>query len=187
MKRLLLILLSAVALCACDPASDTPNDEKPQRPENALSTLTDDLQLNFGVESSLVFADCFGDYYKTGLYMWQLYFMDFTSKEQLLIEVMVTPNDLEVPTGTFAATSDIYQANGMLRGIIDEEGYDAYSWYTSLDASGNTANKAPIAAGSVTITANEDGTHTATFTLEDDAYNKLTGSYTGEFWVEDFR
>jgi predicted rRNA methylase YqxC with S4 and FtsJ domains len=44
-----------------------------------------------------------------------------------------------------------------------------------------------IAKGSVTITANDDGTHTATFLLEDDAFNKITGNYTGVFIVEDFR
>ena len=46
---------------------------------------------------------------------------------------------------------------------------------------------APIAKGSVTITDNGDGTHTATFNLEDDAFNKISGSYTGVFIVEDFR
>ncbi len=187
MKQLFTILLSAVALCACDPAIDAPNNEKPPRPENALSTLTEDLQLNFNENATLVYADCFGDYYKTGLYMWQLYFMEFESKEQLCIEVMVEPNDLVVPTGTFTATSNLYQKNGMLQGIIDDEGYDAYSWYTRINSLSQILARAPIAEGSVTIVANDDGTHTATFALKDDALNNITGSYTGAFIVEDFR
>jgi hypothetical protein len=119
--------------------------------------------------------------------MWQIYFLEFETKEQLLIEVMVKPNDLVVPTGTFHATSDIYKANGMLKGIIDEEDYMSYSWYLRISKSGAMVTTAPIAYGSVTITDNGDGTHTATFNLEDDALNKITGSYTGTMIIEDFR
>ena len=187
MKRLLLTILSLAVLCACGPTFDNPSNEKPQRPENALSTLTDDLELVFSANNTLAYADCFGDWYKTGLYMWQFYFMEFTSKEMLRIEVMADPNDLVVPTGTFTATNNLFHANGMLRGIIDEENYDAYSWYTRTNSLGQILARAPIAEGSVTITANDDGTHTATFELEDDAFNKITGSYTGFMIVEDFR
>ena len=196
MKRLFALLLSTVALCACNPTFENPPHEEPQqpeppqRPENAISTLTEDIEVNFDADTSLCYADCFGDYYKTGLDMWQLYFLEFETKELLLIEVMVKPNDLVVPTGTFTATSDIYKAGGMLKGVIDEEegmSYEAYSWYMRLNSSGKVADKAPIAEGSVTITANDDGTHTATFELKDDAFNNITGSYTGAFIVEDFR
>ena len=188
MKRLFLILLSAVALCACDPTFENPpKEEEPLRPENAISTLTEDLVVNFDANATLCYADCFGDYYRTGLYMWQFYFMEFNTKESLCIEVMVNPNDLTVPTGTFQATSDIYKAGGMLKGIIDEDNYQAYSWYIRLAKGDIPAANAPIGGGSVTITDNSDGTHTATFNLEDDAFNKIEGSYTGVFIVEDFR
>ena len=193
MKQLL-ILLSLFAFLACNPAPDAPNNEdppqqpeEPQRPENAISTLTGDLEVNFDAGTSLCYADCFGDYYKTGLDMWQFYFMEFETKELLLIEVMVNPNELTVPTGTFHATSDIYKAGGMLKGIIDEDNHQAYSWYLRTSKSGAMLTTAPIAKGSVTITANDDGTHTATFDLEDDAYNKISGNFTGVMIVEDFR
>ena len=190
MKKIFtLVLLAAVALCACESPmqNEESQQEKPQRPENALSTLTEDIEVNFPADTSLCFADCFGDYYDTGLYMWQFYFMEFNTKEQLCIEVMVRPNDLVAPTGTFYATSDIFCEGGMLRGIVDEEAYNAYSWYIRLATSAAAAAKAPVAEGSVTITANEDGTHTATFNLQDDAYNSITGSYTGVLSIEDFR
>lgn len=173
-------------MCACNHAN-TDADTNPPRPENALSTLTEDLTLSFGDDTSLVYADCFGDYYDTGLYMWQFYFMEFETKEQLCIEVMVSSTELVVPTGTFTATSNIFQADGMLRGIIDEEGYMSYSWYLRTSKSGAMVTTAPIAKGSVTITDNGDGTHTATFTLQDDALNNITGSYTGVMIIEDFR
>lgn len=191
MKRLLLFLFSVFALCACNPTFENPPKEEvpeiPQRPENAISTLTENVEVQFDASSSLCYADCFGDYYRTGLYMWQFYFMEFNTKESLCIEVMVNPNDLTVPTGTFQATSDIHKANGMLRGIIDEDGYQAYSWYIRLAKGNVSAASAPIGDGSVTITDNGDGTHTATFNLKDDALNNITGSYTGAFIVEDFR
>ena len=186
MKQLLLFLFSVFALCACNPTIDNPSNEKPTRPENALSTLTEDIEVVFNENASLCYADCFGDYYRTGLDMWQFYFMEFNTKEQLLIEVMVNPNELTVPTGTFHATSDIHKT-GMLKGIIDEDNYQAYSWYIKLTKSGATEAQAPIGGGSVTITDNGDGTHTATFNLKDDAYNNISGSYTGVFIVEDFR
>jgi hypothetical protein len=183
-------------MCACDPTvenhtqENTPPPElpeQPQRPENAISNLTEDLELVFDANNTLVYADCFGDWYKTGLYMWQFYFMEFTTKEMLCIEVMVEPNDLVVPTGTFTATNNTFHANGMLRGVVDEENYDAYSWYTRTNSLGQISARAPIAEGCVTITANDDGTFTATFALEDDAFNNITGNYTGIIIVEDFR
>ena len=187
MKRLFTILLSAVALCACNPTIENPPYEEPPRPDNAISTLTEDIEVKFDAATSLCYADCFGDYYKTGLDMWQIYFMEFNTKEMLCLEVMVEPNDLIVPTGTFTATSDLYKENGMVRGIVDEENYEAFSWYTRTNSLGQILGKAPIVDGSVTITANDDGTHTAIFTLKDDAFNNIPGSYTGVFIVEDFR
>ena len=187
MKQLLIFLFSIFALCACDSTFDNPSNEKPPRPENALSTLTEDIEVKFDPNATLCYADCFGDYYRTGLDMWQFYVMEFNTKESLCIEVMVNPNDLTVPTGTFQATSDIYKAGGMLKGIIDEDNYQAYSWYIRLAKGDIPAANAPIGGGSVTITDNSDGTHTATFNLEDDAFNKIEGSYTGVFIVEDFR
>ena len=187
MKRLLLVLCTLVAMCSCETHNTNGEGNEPQRPENALSTLTEDLTLGFGDDTSLVYADCFGDYYDTGLYMWQFYFMEFEKKEQLCIEVMVSSSECVVPTGTFTATSNIFQAGGMLRGIIDEDNYDAYSWYTRFATPNIAAAKAPIVEGAITITANNDGTHTATFNLFDDARNKITGRCTNMMIVEDFR
>lgn len=179
-------------LVACEKPNNVDNGTEgttpePVVPENAISTLTEDVTVHFTADSSLCFADCFGDYYRTGLYMWQFYFMDFTTKEQLCIEVMVQPNGLEVPTGTFAATANISQSNGMLLGAIDEDGYKVYSWYIRLASDAYTDASAPIAEGSMTITANADGTYTATFDLRDDAGNSIKGDYLGMPIPEDFR
>lgn len=187
MKRLLFTLFVAVALCACNSHNPNEGENKPPRPENAISTLTEDVVLHFGEDTSLCYADCFGDYYKTGLYMWQFYFMEFEKKEQLCIEVMVSSTELVVPTGKFTATNNIFQENGMLRGIVDEDNYDTYSWYTRLATANMEAARAPIVAGTMTITANEDGTYTAVFDMSDDAYNKITGGYMSSVIVEDFR
>lgn len=187
MKRLLLVLCTLVAMCSCKSHNTNGEGNEPQRPENALSTLTEDLTLGFGDDTSLVYADCFGDYYDTGLYMWQFYFMEFEKKEQLCIEVMVSSTELVIPTGTFTATNNIFQENGLLRGVVDEENYDAYSWYTRFATTNMEAAKAPITAGTMTIIANEDGTHTATFNLLDDAQNKVIGGCTNSIIIEDFR
>ena len=188
MKQLLLFLLSLFALWACNPTPDAPNNEEPpQRPENAISTLTEDLELVFSADNTLVYADCYGDYYKTGLDMWQFYFMEFTSKEMLCIEVMVEPNDLVVPTGTFTATSNAFHAGGMLRGVVDEDGYDAYSWYTRLETESQSAATAPIFGGSITIEETGEDAFKVTFDLIDDRANKIYGVYEGRMILEDFR
>ena len=78
----------------------------------------------------------------------------------------------------------------MLVGCIEED-YDgvymSYSWYTQLKTDFQPKADAPVVGGKMTITANEDGTHTAVFGLVDDAGNKLKGTYTGVFMIEDFR
>lgn len=90
-----------------DPTPDPePNPEVPENPEpdpkpdDAISTLEGDIEVVFPDECSLAYADCFGDYYSTGSYMWGFYFMNFTSKEQIYIEIMHPVHDLIIPEGT---------------------------------------------------------------------------------------
>uniref|UniRef100_UPI0040561802 hypothetical protein n=1 Tax=Alistipes sp. TaxID=1872444 RepID=UPI0040561802 len=72
-----------------NPEPDPEPDPKPDpKPDDAISTLEGDIEVVFPDECSLAYADCFGDYYSTGSYMWGFYFMNFTSKEQIYIEIM---------------------------------------------------------------------------------------------------
>lgn len=165
---------------------ENPDPEEP-RPEDAISTLEGDIEVEFPDECSLSYADCFGDYYSTGTYMWGFYFMNFTSKEQIYIEIMHPVHEYVIPEGTFTPSTNIYAESVFLKGDKDFEGYNVYSWYTALETDEHPAATAPIVDGVVTISANEDGTYRATFDLKDDAGNSITAIYDDRMIIEDFR
>lgn len=199
MQRLFLLIALAGLVTACDPPTTdspikppteepTPDNPKPEpKPEDAISTLEGDIEVMFPEECSLSYADCFGDYYSTGNYMWGFYFMNFTSKEQIYIEVMHPVHDLIIPEGMFTASSNISAENVFITGDYDSDGYLVYSWYIALETEDHPAAIAPIKEGTVTISANEDGTYRATFDLKDDAHNRITSTYDGRMVIEDLR
>lgn len=201
MQRLFLLIALAGLVTACDPSTtdspikppteeptpDNPEPEPEPKPGDAISTLEGDIEVMFPEECSLSYADCFGDYYSTGNYMWGFYFMNFTSKEQIYIEVMHPVDDLIIPEGTFTASSNISAENVFITGDYDSDGYLVYSWYIALETEDHPAAIAPIKEGTVTISANEDGTYRATFDLKDDTHNRITSTYNGRMVIEDFR
>lgn len=201
MQRLFLLIALAGLVTACDPPTtdspikppteeptpDNPEPEPEPKPGDTISTLEGDIEVMFPEECSLSYADCFGDYYSTGNYMWGFYFMNFTSKEQIYIEVMHPVHDLIIPEGTFTASSNISAENVFITGDYDSDGYLVYSWYIALETEDHPAAIAPIKEGTVTISANEDGTYRATFDLKDDAHNRITSTYDGRMVIEDLR
>ncbi|MBP3550187.1 MAG: hypothetical protein J6J57_00895 [Alistipes sp.] len=194
MKRLLFVLFAAVALCACE-APGNGGEQKPPRPENALSTLTDDKEVVFDVAQ--VWADCFGDYYNTGYYMWGMYLQAYDTREQVYVELLTSSTELVVPTGKFtvtAAAKEQWSDRCILPGIMAEEYgevYQAYSWFLKVDPSSGFIpvylEQAPIVKGVLTITEESEGYYDFTFEFEDDAYNRIYGTYKGGAAVEDFR
>lgn len=170
-----------------EPIPEQPTPEEPQLPENPLSTLEGDVEVQFSADDSLSYADCFGNYYDTNSYMWGLYFQNYTSKEQIYIEIMDQDYLFEIPLGTYTASDDIYSVGVLIKGCIDIDGYQAYSWYTRLETESQSAATAPIFGGSITIVEADDGAYKVTFDLIDDRGNKITGSYDGRMVLEDFR
>ena len=195
-------MVALLVIGACDPdISPLPNDPQPEQPvptpdpepepNNPLSTLKGDIEVVFSADSSLAYADCFGDYYSTGLYMWGFYFMEFTAKVQLYIEVMCQSNELEIPTGVFSATDDKAIDGALLIGCVEEDIdglYDAYSWYTQLATESQEAATAPIVDGVMNISYDEaSDTYSVTLDLKDDADNSITAHYEHRIILEDFR
>lgn len=199
MFRLRFITIFAISglLFACEPEtanSPTPNapedvetPEIPTLPENPLSTLDSDIDVTFTGDNSLSYADCFGNYYHTNSYMWGIYFQQYTTKEQIYIEIMHTEHIYEIPLGSYGASESINDTNILLRGCIDADGYQAYSWYTRLKSDEHSGAVAPIYGGSITIEDIGDGVYRATFDLIDDRGNKICGTYEGRMILEDFR
>lgn len=161
--------------------------EEPEFPENPLSTLKGDIEVLFNADNSLSYADCFGNYYHTDSYMWGLYFQNYTSKEQIYVEIMDQDYLFEIPLGTYTASDDIYSTGVLIKGGFDVDGYSAYSWYTRLKSDSHSGATAPIFGGSITIEEAGEGLHRVVFDLIDDRGNKITGSYEGRMVLEDFR
>lgn len=191
--RLLTIALLSGLLAACEPESgrdvtpEQPTPEEPILPENPLSTLDGDVEVMFNADNSLSYADCFGNYYNTDSYMWGLYFQNYTSKEQLYIEIMHSDPIYEVPLGTYSASDDMYATGVLLKGGFDVDGYQAYSWYTRLATDVQGGATAPIYGGTITIEEVGEEIYRVIFDLMDDRGNKLTGLYEGRMMLEDFR
>jgi hypothetical protein len=159
----------------------------PEEPETSLSTLDGDVELVFSADNSLSYADCFGNYYDTDSYMWGLYFQNYTSKEQIYIEIMHANHLYEMPLGTYSASGDIYDTGVVIKGDYDVDGYQAYSWYTRLKTDTQSAATAPIFDGSITIEEAGQELYKVTFDLMDDRGNKIEGVYEGRIILEDFR
>lgn len=169
------------------PEEPEPEPEEPQFPENPISTLDGDTEVVFSADNSLSYADCFGNYYHTDSYMWGLYFQNYTSKEQIYVEIMHPDYIYEIPLGNYIASDNIYSTGVLLKGGFDEDGYQAYSWYTRLKTETQPAATAPIFAGSITIEEVGEELYKVVFDLIDDRGNKITGSYEGRMVLEDFR
>lgn len=192
-ERLLTIALLLGLLLSCEPEGrhdvtpEEPTPEEPIFPENPLSTLEGDIEVRFTADDSLSYADCFGNYYHTDSYMWGLYFQNYTSKEQLYIEIMHADHLYEMPLGSYTASDNINATGVLIKGGFDEDGYQAYSWYTRLGSEAQSGATAPIFDGSITIEECGEELYKVTFDLIDDRGNKITGTYEGRMVLEDFR
>ena len=199
LKLLTTFALSA-SLVACTPEAqnstpqqrpETPETpevpEMPELPENPLSTLEGDIEIEFNGDNSLCYVDCFGDYYHTGTYMWGIFFQQYTSKEQIYVEIMHPEHIYEIPLGCYTASDDIYSTNVLIKGGFDVDGYQSYSWYTRLKSGDIAGATAPIFGGSITIESIGDELYRTTFDLIDDRGNKIAGTYEGRMILEDFR
>ncbi len=133
-ERLLTIALLSGLLLSCEPEGghdvipeeptpeqptpEQPTPEEPEFPENPLSTLEGDVDVVFTADDSLSYADCFGNYYHTDSYMWGLFFQNYTSKEQLYIEIMHADHLYEMPLGSYTASDNINDTGGAYQGRL---------------------------------------------------------------------
>ena len=170
-----------------EPTPEQPQPEEPKLPENPLSTLEGDVEVTFTADNSLSYADCFGNYYHTGTYMWGLYFQNYTSKEQIYVEIMHPKQVYEMPLGIYTASEDIYSTEVLIKGGFDEDGYQSYSWYTRLETDSQAGATAPIFGGEIAIEELGEERYVVTFDLIDDRGNKICGTYDGMVVLEDFR
>ena len=139
---------------------------------DTLTMLEGDYTCAF--DHHVLLYEGYGDYYEIGLQNWVL---------------SIAPNDGEgdcvqfdilagADSTDFAGTYAISGSFGSYTAYPGEVsgGYIVGSWYYTADYS----VLAPFIDGTVWVTNNGNGTYTVAFTLYDDAYNYVEGTWTGE-------
>ena len=139
---------------------------------DTLTMLEGDYTCAF--DHHVLLYEGYGDYYDIGLQNWVL---------------SIAPNDGEgdcvqfdilagADSTDFAGTYAISGSFGSYTAYPGEVsgGYIVGSWYYTADYS----VMAPFIDGTVWVTNNGNGTYTVAFTLYDDAYNYVEGTWTGE-------
>ena len=161
-----------------------------------ISTLTNDVEMVLNEDNSYVYADCFGDDYGTGIYMWQIYFMDVVARQMIWLEILcdsqagAATEELVIPTGKYVGSDDKWSIGTMMIGQVTEDFdglYNAGSWYTQVATDSQNEALAPIAGGVFNIEALDNDKYAVTYNVKDDRGNTITGTYEGRIAIEDFR
>lgn len=151
---------------------------------NGISTLEGDLELNETGWTHL--AQYYGDYYTADTDNWfvEVYEDPYTGNGgYLLLDLLVDPSNDDW-RGTYTLLTDLSDAKGkFVAGGVDEDGYMLGCWYAELADGGIGGAIAPIADGTITITAGENGAMTIAYDCVDDNGNKITGSVTADAYA----
>lgn len=151
---------------------------------DGISTLEGDLELNATDWTHL--AEYYGDYYTVDTDNWfvQVFEDPYTGNGgYLLLDLLVDPANDDW-RGTYTLLTDLSDAKGkFVAGGVDEDGYMLGCWYAELAEGVIGGAIAPIADGTITITAGENGAMTIAYDCVDDNGNKITGSVTAEAYA----
>lgn len=145
------------------------------------TTLTGDFEVPFAAETEC-FAMNFGDV--TGLennsWLIDIYPSSMTG-EEVMFQCFSDISD-QVPVGKYVVSEDM--TSGTFHpGLTD--GFNLYSsWYLYAVDGYLGEQYAALIDGSFEIIDNGDGTHTITFDTYDAAGNNITGSWTGEIYID---
>ena len=152
--------------------------------DNGISTLEGDLELNGTGWTHL--AQYYGDYYTADTDNWfvEIYEDPYTGNGgYLLLDLLVDPVNDDW-RGTYSLLTDFSDAKGkFVAGAVDEDGYMLGCWYAELTDGGISGAIAPIADGTITITADANGAMTIAYDCVDDNGNKITGSVTADAYA----
>ena len=151
---------------------------------DGMSTLEGDLELNAIGWTHL--AQYYGDYYTADTDNWfvEIYEDPNTGNGgYLLLDLLVDPANDDW-RGTYTVLTDLSDAKGkFVAGGVDEDGYMLGCWYAEHADGGIGGAMAPIADGTITITAGENGAMTIAYDCVDDNGNKITGSVTADAYA----
>ena len=145
--------------------------------EGPYSTLTEDLVCNLS-NHNLYYMN-YGDYYEVGLQNWTFGIMPKSYEGDFVqFDVLASATSYTDFFGEYTI-SDSMDPYTSATGRFDY--YDGYasmsgSWYYTNDG----VTMAPFIEGTMSIEDNGDGTVTVEFSVYDDYYNNVSGSWTGK-------
>jgi hypothetical protein len=149
-----------------------------------MSTLEGDLELNETGWTHL--AEYYGDYYTADTDNWFVQIFEDPENGNggyLLLDLLVDPANDDW-RGTYTVLTDISDAKGkFVAGGVDEDSYMVGCWYAELIDGEIGGAMAPIADGTITVTAGDNGAMTIAYDCVDDNGNKITGSVTAEAYA----
>ena len=151
---------------------------------DGMSTLEGDLELNATGWTHI--AEYYGDFYTADTDNWfvQIYEDPYNGNGgYLLLDLLVDPANDDW-RGTYTVLTDISDAKGkFVAGGVDEDSYMVGCWYAELIDGAIGGAMAPIADGTITVTAGDNGAMTIAYDCVDDNGNKITGSVTAEAYA----
>lgn len=145
------------------------------------TTLTEDYEVPFAAESECL-AMNFGDVTGLGNSSWLIdIYPSSKTGEEVMFQCFSDISD-RVPVGRY--TASVEMTSGTFHpGLTD--GFNLYSsWYLLAENGALGEQFAALIDGSFEIVDNGDGTHTITFDTYDAAGNNITGSWTGEIYID---
>ena len=138
------------------------------------TTLESDLVMSWAPESSLVYADNYGDYFFVNKNMWYIEAMDEVAGTDLLLMLLVDPAK-ESPAGAYEIGGNINNEVALFGYMDPYYGSAVGCWAIQYDENFDLAGMAALKAGKVTVAIDGENA-TITIDANDGEGHKVTGT-----------
>lgn len=156
----------------------------------ALTTLTEDYEVDFTQGEIKATANYWGDFYNTGTGNWTIDISPApgSSQDDTFITDICCANTgfNDDISGTYTASTN-NEAGTFMPGYVSGTNIMGTMYLGGFDANGYVTKLAPAMSGEVTISKNSDGSYTISFDCMDDAANphNFYGTWTGKLNMVD--
>ena len=138
------------------------------------TTLESDLVLSWAPETSLAYAENYGDYFFVNKNLWWIEAMDEATGTDILLMLLVDPAK-ESPAGTYEIGGNVNNEVALFGYMDPYYGSAVGCWAIQYDENFDLADMAALKAGKVTVAINGENA-TITIDANDGAGHKVTGT-----------
>ena len=138
------------------------------------TTLESDLVLSWAPETSLAYAENYGDYFFVNKNLWWIEAMDEATGTDILLMLLVDPAK-ESPAGTYEIGGNVNNEVALFGYMDPYYGSAVGCWAITYDENFDLADMAALKAGKVTMAINGENT-TITIDANDGEGHKVTGT-----------